>query len=299
MDVFYNLNKQTDMSLCLGFFDGVHQGHQVVIKNAVNYAKKNGLKSALITFVEHPLCLLHGFEISYISTLEEKLRLIKNLGVDVVYLLEFNRELAQKTAYDYLKDVLINNLHPKAITTGFNHYFGINKQGDTKFLYDHQSEFGYKFFEIPPITYNDIIVSSSTIKEFLSKKDILTANKLLGHRLAFEAVVQTGQKIGRTINFPTINLEYPINMVSLPYGVYSCVVYVNGKEYKAIANWGMKPTVENESEQPIFEAYLLNFSKNIYGEPVRVEIKDFIRDEIKFLSVKELQKQIEQDIKSV
>ena len=164
MDVFYNLNKQTDMSLCLGFFDGVHQGHQVVIKNAVNYAKKNGLKSALITFVEHPLCLLHGFEISYISTLEEKLRLIKNLGVDVVYLLEFNRELAQKTAYDYLKDVLINNLHPKAITTGFNHYFGTNKQGDTKFLYDHQSEFGYKFFEIPPITYNDIIVSSSTVK---------------------------------------------------------------------------------------------------------------------------------------
>ena len=298
MNVFYELNNQTDMSLCLGFFDGVHQGHQVVIKNAVNYAKNNGLKSALITFVEHPLCLLHGFDISYISTIEEKLKLIENLGIDNVYILEFNRELAQKTAYDYLKDVLIDNFHPKAITTGFNHYFGLNRQGDTTFLYNHQKEFGYKFFEIPPITYNDIIVSSSKVKEFLAKKDILTANKLLGHKFAFESVVQTGQKIGRTIHFPTINLEYPINMVKIPYGVYSAQVYFDGKEYKAVANWGLKPTVAKTDAEPVFEAHLLDFNKDIYGKPVRVEIKDFIRDEIKFLSVKELQKQIEKDIKS-
>ena len=154
MKIFHTLNKQTDLSLCLGFFDGIHQGHQIVIKNTVNFAKQNGLKSALITFSEHPLCLLHGFDVKYISTLEQKLKLIEDLGIDYVYILDFDKELAQKSAYDYLKDVLVENFKPKAITTGFNHFFGLKKQGNSEFLYNHQKEFGYKYFEIPPITYN-------------------------------------------------------------------------------------------------------------------------------------------------
>lgn len=295
MKIFHTLNKQTDLSLCLGFFDGIHQGHQIVIKNTVNFAKQNGLKSALITFSEHPLCLLHGFDVKYISTLEQKLKLIEDLGIDYVYILDFDKELAQKSAYDYLKDVLVENFKPKAITTGFNHFFGLKKQGNSEFLYNHQKEFGYKYFEIPPITYNNIVVSSSAIKEYLINGDISTANKLLDHKFSFKSVVQQGQKIGRTINFPTINLEYPINMVKIPYGVYSVTVEVNNKKYKAIANWGLKPTVNNSSS-PTFEAHILDFSQNIYGKPVTIEINDFIRNEIKFLSVKELKKQIEKDL---
>ncbi len=295
MQVFHILNKQTDLSLCLGFFDGIHQGHQIVIKNTVNFARQNGLKSALITFCEHPLCLLHGYDVKYISTQEEKLALIEKLGIDYVYILDFDRELAQKSAYDYLKDILVDNFKPKAITTGFNHYFGMKKQGNTEFLYNHQKEFGYKYFEIPPITYNNSVVSSTVIKECLSNGDIIMANKLLDHKFAFKAVVQEGQKIGRTINFPTINLEYPLNVVKIPYGVYAVNVEYNGKTYKAIANWGLKPTVNN-TLNPTFEVHLLDFSEYIYGKPVRVEIIDFIRNEIKFLSVKELKKQIEKDI---
>ncbi|MBQ2870144.1 bifunctional riboflavin kinase/FAD synthetase [bacterium] len=298
MEVFYELNKQTDLSLCLGFFDGVHQGHQVVIKNTVNYAKINGVKSALITFIEHPLCLLHGFDVHYISTLPQKLKLIEELGVDYVYILDFNRELAQKSAYGYLKDVLIENFQPKAITTGFNHYFGLNKQGNSEFLYNHQKEFGYKYFEIPPITYNNIVVSSSVIKNYLMNGDVYTANKLLDHKFSFKSVVQEGQKIGRTINFPTINLEYPLNMVKIPYGVYSVNVELKGQKYKAIANWGLKPTVNN-TLNPTFEAHLLDFSQDVYGQPVSVEVNEFIRNEIKFLSVKELQKQIAKDILAI
>lgn len=298
MDVFYELNKQTDMSLCLGFFDGVHQGHQVVIKNAVNYAKNNGGKSALITFAQHPLCMLSGFEVKYISTIDEKLELIEKLGIDSVYILEFSRALAQKTAYDYLKHVLIENFHPKSITTGFNHFFGLKKQGNTTFLREHAGEFGYEYFEIPPITYNDIVISSSKIKDFLSKGEIISANKLLGHNFAFKSVVQSGQKLGRTINFPTVNLEYPYNMAEIPFGVYACRLEVEGKKYDAVANWGMKPTVHN-TEHPVFEAHLLDFSRDIYGYPVLVEIKEFLRDEIKFLSIKELQKQIAKDIESL
>ena len=298
MQIFYTLNKQTDLSLCLGFFDGIHQGHQIVIKNTVNFAKQNGLKSALITFSEHPLCLLHGYDIKYISTLKEKLNLIEKLGIDYVYILDFDRELAQKSAYDYLKDVLVKNFKPKAITTGFNHYFGMKKQGNTEFLYNHQKEFGYKYFEIPPITYNNTVVSSTIIKEALTNGDIILANNLLGHKFSFSSVVQSGQKIGRTINFPTINLEYPINLIKIPYGVYAVNVEYNNKKYKAIANWGLKPTVNNTT-MPTFEAHLLDFSQDIYGKPVKVEINDFIRNEIKFLSVKELKKQIEIDIQTI
>ena len=298
MQIFYTLNKQTDLSLCLGFFDGIHQGHQIVIKNTVNFAKQNGLKSTLITFSEHPLCLLHGYDVKYISTLKEKLNLIEKLGIDYVYILDFDRELAQKSAYDYLKDVLVKNFKPKAITTGFNHYFGMKKQGNTEFLYNHQKEFGYKYFEIPPITYNNTVVSSTIIKEALTNGDIILANNLLGHKFSFSSVVQSGQKIGRTINFPTINLEYPINMVKIPYGVYAVNVEYNNKKYKAIANWGLKPTVNNTT-MPTFEAHLLDFSQDIYGKPVKVEINDFIRNEIKFLSVKELKKQIEIDIQTI
>lgn len=298
MQIFHTINKQTDLSLCLGFFDGIHQGHQIVIKNTVNFAKQNGTKSALITFSEHPLCLLHGYDVKYITTEDEKLALIEKLGIDYVYILDFDRELAQKSAYDYLKDVLIKNFRPKAITTGFNHYFGMKKQGNSEFLYNHQKEFGYKYFEIPPITYNNMVVSSTIIKDCLTNGDILTANQLLNHNFSFKSVVQEGQKIGRTINFPTINLEYPINMIKIPYGVYNVNVFVDDKKYKAIANWGLKPTVNNTTT-PTFEAHLLDFSQDIYGKPVKVEIIDFIRNEIKFLSVKELKKQIEKDILAI
>jgi len=298
MQIFHTINKQTDLSLCLGFFDGIHQGHQIVIKNTVNFAKQNGTKSALITFSEHPLCLLHGYDVKYITTEDEKLALIEKLGIDYVYILNFDRELAQKSAYDYLKDVLIENFRPKAITTGFNHYFGMKKQGNSEFLYNHQKEFGYKYFEIPPITYNNMVVSSTIIKDCLTNGDILTANQLLNHNFSFKSVVQEGQKIGRTINFPTINLEYPINMIKIPYGVYNVNVFVDDKKYKAIANWGLKPTVNNTTT-PTFEAHLLDFSQDIYGKPVKVEIIDFIRNEIKFLSVKELKKQIEKDILAI
>ena len=298
MQIFHTINKQTDLSLCLGFFDGIHQGHQIVIKNTVNFAKQNGTKSALITFSEHPLCLLHGYDVKYITTEDEKLALIEKLGIDCVYILDFDRELAQKSAYDYLKDVLIEKFSPKAITTGFNHYFGMKKQGNSEFLYNHQKEFGYKYFEIPPITYNNMVVSSTIIKDCLTNGDILTANQLLNHNFSFKSVVQEGQKIGRTINFPTINLEYPINMIKIPYGVYNVNVFVDDKKYKAIANWGLKPTVNNTTT-PTFEAHLLDFSQDIYGKPVKVEIIDFIRNEIKFLSVKELKKQIEKDILAI
>lgn len=294
MEIFYKLNKNPNLSLCLGFFDGIHQGHQVVIKNAVNFAKTNRLKSALITFSEHPLCEIMGYEIDYITPLEEKIELIRALGVDYLYVLEFTKEFEQKSAYEYLKDIIIENFAPKAITTGFNHYFGQKKEGDCDFLEKHKAEFGYKYFEIPPITFGSTIISSTVIKDLLANGEIKDANNLLGYRFYFKALVEKGEKIASTLDFPTANLEYPENMVKLPYGAYAVLAEADGKKYNAVANWGIKPTFG--INKPVFEVHILDFNQNIYGKPVKVEVIDFIRDEMKFTSSKELKKQIEIDI---
>ena len=295
MEVLYELTKQTDMSLCLGFFDGVHQGHQVVINNTVNFAREHNTKSALITFKKHPLCQLFGYDIKYISSIEDKLSYIEKLGIDFVYLLDFTQELSQFKAIDYLENILIKNFEPCAITTGFNHSFGLNKEGNSEFLKKYSKEYNYKYFEIPPITYNNIVISSSKIKEFIKNGDIPTARKLLGHNFSFTSVVQHGQQLGRTINFPTINLEYPLSMINLPYGVYLTEVIHKDKKYNGIANWGQRPTV-NDVLTPTFEIHIFDFSETIYGEIVSVNVIEFIRDEIKFLSIKELKKQITKDI---
>lgn len=295
MEVLHTLTKQSDMSLCLGFFDGVHQGHQVVINNTVNFAKENNTKSALITFKDHPLCQLLGYDVKYISSINAKLSHIEKLGIDVVYLLDFNYELSQLKALDYLENILIKNFSPCAITTGFNHSFGLNKEGNSTFLKKYSTKYNYRYFEIPPITYNNIVISSSKIKEFIKNGDIPTARKLLGHDFSFTSVVQHGRQLGRTINFPTINLDYPLSMVTLPHGVYLTEVIYKGNKYNGIANWGLRPTVNNILT-PVFEIYILDFKETIYGDAVTVNIIEFIRDEIKFLSVKELKKQIEKDI---
>ena len=181
MQIFYELKKNYNLSLSLGFFDGVHEGHKVVLKNAVNLAKQNGLKSAVVTFSQHPLCYLQNRTPQYIVSLEDRLELIKQQGIDYVYLLDFDEKIADLLAYDYLKDILIDYFSPKFITTGFNHYFGANKQGDSTFLRNYQNKFGYKYFEVPPITFNNTLISSSKIRQMISENYMDTERPLMKH----------------------------------------------------------------------------------------------------------------------
>ena len=169
MEILTELNHNPNLSICLGFFDGVHEGHKVVLKNAVNLARQNGLKSAVITFKDHPLCYLQNRTPQYIVPIEERLNIIEKQGIDFVYVIDFDEKISDLLAFDYLKDIIIKNFQPKFITTGFNHYFGANKNGDSTFLRAYEKEFGYKFFEIPPITYNNTLISSSKIRQAVQK----------------------------------------------------------------------------------------------------------------------------------
>lgn len=298
MQVFTELNKNPNLSLALGYFDGVHIGHQEVIKSAVNFAAKNGNKSAVITFKDHPHCFFYGVCPKYILTREDRVEHIEKLGVDYLYILDFNSSLCSISAQDYLKDILIDNFSPMSISTGFNHYFGANKSGNADLLTKSQDKYGYKYFEISPMQYQKETVSSTVIRKLLSSGNITRANCLLGYNFSIKGIVVKGQQLGRKIGFRTANLVYPSELIDLPFGVYSVLVHYKNTIYKGITNFGIRPTVSNTCHCSL-ETHILDFNSDIYGEQITVEFLKMIRPERKFTSIETLKQQILDDILNI
>ena len=294
MQVFFELNNNPNLSLCLGFFDGVHQGHKVVLKNAVNLAKQNSIKSAVITFKEHPLCYLQNRTPQYIISFEDRLKMFEQQGIDYVYVLDFDENIADIIAIDYLKNIIIKNFSPQFITTGFNHYFGANKQGDASFLRFYQDEFGYKFYEIPPITFNATLISSTKIRQMISVGETELLPDLLGSYFYIKGRVITGNRIGRTLSFPTANIKYPKDIIKLSKGVYAAYTEIDGKTYHSIVNLGFRPTIDTEHSL-LLETYLIDFNENIYDKDIKISFIKKIRDEQKFASLPDLKSQLVRD----
>lgn len=292
MNIFTQLNGEyKGLSLALGFFDGVHKGHQKVIKSAVDFAHKHSAKAAVVTFKEHPQIYLRGCAPSCISS--EKLRREKfeELGVDIIYELDFS-SFVEISGEDYIKKVLVENFAPISISTGFNHFFGARKSGTPELLETSAKTFGYHYFKLPPVKIDGVTASSSLIRSLLRQGNIKFANALLGYNFTVENPVQQGAKVASKIGYRTANLNYPSGVIEVPYGVYA--VLANKKP--AIANFGVKPTFEGLTSEPVLEVHILNFNESIYGENLRVEFLNFIRPEKKFDSTASLIAQIESDI---
>lgn len=294
MEIYSQFIEKKDLVVALGYFDGVHLAHQKVISSAVNYAKTRGLKSAVITFKTAPACYFKNLETKYICSLEERLKRIEALGVDYVFVIDFS-SIAKLTAYEYVKDCLVKNFSPKAIITGFNHTFGANKSGDEKLLTDLQKEFGYEYIEIQPEKIDDKVISSTCIRNYLSSGEIEKANSMLGKDFSISGEIIQGQHLGRTIGFKTANILYPKNIVDIKNGVYGARVIVKNKLYRGILNLGVKPTVSNENKR-ILEVNIFDFDENIYGENIKIEFEEMIREEKKFASLEELKNQISKDV---
>lgn len=296
MQILHDLSENPNLSLALGYFDGVHLGHQAVIKNAVNYAKQNGGKSAVITFKDHPCCFFHGVCPKYILTREYREKFIADLGVDYLYELDFEK-LAGLSAEEYLENILIKHFSPKSISTGFNHNFGHNKTGDVKFLEEESVKYNYKYFALPPQKYDGEVISSTKIRKLLSDGQIDTANKMLGRNFIIEGTVIKGRQIGRTIGFRTANILYPLELIDIPFGVYSVLVDYASQTYQGIANFGVRPTVNGHGA--LLEVHILDFERDIYGEVLEVKFIKMLRTERKFDSLDSLKQQISRDIKSI
>ncbi len=284
-------------AIALGFFDGVHKGHETVIKTMLAKAKKYNLTSCVVTFSNHPIEILQKNFVPSIISFEKRLELIQKLGVESVLVLEFSNELISLSAESYLREILVKSLHPRFITLGFNHFFGANKKGNAEFLINNASKYNYEVLSVPPVKIGEETVSSSLIKKYIAESNFIKANLHLGRDFSVKGEVVKGRGIGHTIGFATANIIPPDGLVDIPNGVYAGWTIANEKKYKSVINVGTAPTLKNS--QKTIEAHLLNFDKDIYGQKIEVGFIKKIRDERKFESKKELISQIKADCSEV
>jgi len=298
MEIIRELREIPNLSLALGFFDGVHLGHQAVIKCAVDFARDTNCKSAVVSFKEHPYCFFKGVSPKYILTLDDKYKYIEELGIDYIFELDF-ASVCKMTPDQYLEQVLVKYFSPSAISTGFDHKFGVDKSGNVMFLSDAQMKYDYVYFATPPQSIFGDMISSTAIRRFIKSGVVDMATSMLGRKFSVLGTVIKGRELGRTIGFPTANIIYPLDIVEPPYGVYDVEVELDdGSVHRGLANFGVSPTVSNDGIA-ILEVYLLNFSGDLYDKEIRVRFSKMIRPEIKFNSMDELKTQIEFDIQSM
>ncbi len=295
MKVISGLTHIHGLSLALGFFDGIHLGHAVVIKNAVRFAKQNNLKTGVVLFRSHPREFFTGEKFEHIIEFNDKITMLNKMGVDYVFLLNFDAKMAQMTAADYLENIILPYCQPTAITTGYNHTFGLGGLGTPETLERYAKDFNFKYFQIPPITTYNTTISSTAIRNAIKGADFELVKKLLGYHFYIKSPVIHGRKIGRTINFPTANLIYPEGIVGIDNGVYYVYINTNGNTYRGVMNYGLRPTIDNTDVIPVPEVHLLDYSGNLYGNVIKVSFVAKIRDERPFSSLTELKKQIEKD----
>lgn len=293
MYIHYELTYINKSSIALGYFDGLHLGHRVVLKNAINIAKEYDTVSSVIIFKEHPSCYLSESKVPQILTLDEKLEIFEKLGIDNVILLDFPK-FANIAAQDYIDNVLIKYFSPVAITTGFNHYFGCNKTGNSTLLKENSQRYNYKYYEVPPFAAEETIVSCSVIRNKLSLANFYEANKLLGYKYFIQGTVIEGDKLASKLGFPSANINYPEDKIQIPHGVYYVLVTVNGKEYNGILNHGFAPTAGNENRLKT-EVHILDFNNDIYGQKIKISFVTKIRNQIKFESIDKLKAQLNRD----
>jgi riboflavin kinase/FMN adenylyltransferase len=298
MQIVHNLQTfQPDWqhaSLTLGVFDGIHLGHQALLKKI--QIQKDSYKRVLVTYHPHPDLVLGKIKEEYgieLFTYEEKLSLLQKYDIDVVVFLEFTKEFANTTAEDYLKNILIDKLRAKYIVIGYDQCFGKNRQGNYQFLLEKSKKYDFVVEQIEPVLFEGEVVSSSRIRNLLKNGEIEKANQLLNKYFYITGTVVKGFQRGRTIGFPTANLDIPTTKVIPKIGVYRGYCEYGGIYYRAMINIGYNPTFNNQLLS--VEAHVLDFDKNIYGEQVRFLFVDRLRDEKKFSGIEELKEQLQKD----
>jgi len=286
-----NLEYQT--FIALGSFDGLHLGHMQLINKTVEFAKANNAKSMICTFKNHPLSVINK-EIcpKLIMDNDTKIKLLEDTGIDIVNLANFDKDFMKITPEEFIRN-MVKCYNAKGIIVGFNYRFGYKNLGDVEMLKAYSTILGYKLYVCDAISVNDEIVSSSKIRHLIAEGNIIKANELLGRPHSIIGKVITGKQLGRTIGFPTVNLNYNKEYILPKGGVYYTIIEHDNFFYKAITNIGYNPTVEGGKLS--VETYILNFNKQIYGEVIKINFINRIRDEVKFNGIVELKQQLEKD----
>ena len=281
----------------IGTFDGVHLGHKKILKQLTASAEAIGGDSVLVTFYPHPKkIVMPGTPLQLINTQDEKLELLAAEGISHVVIVPFSAEFAEQEPVSYIKNFLVDNFHPHTIIIGYDHRFGRDRAGDYKMLETSGKEYGFKVTEIPEKILEDVTISSTKIRNALLTGDVVTAAAFLGYDYFFTGVVNKGAQLGRTIGFPTANIEVANEDKLIPAnGVYAVEAKIEGNTgwEKGMMNIGNRPTVGGGNRK--IEVHLFDFSRDIYDQSITVRIFKKIRNEIKFPSLEALSTQLAED----
>jgi riboflavin kinase / FMN adenylyltransferase len=283
--------------ITIGTFDGVHMGHRQIIQKLKEEAAAINGETVIITFHPHPRKIVSSaiLGIRLINTLEEKISLLEQLGVDHLVIVPFTEAFANQPAEDYIRDFLVEKFKPHTIIIGYDHRFGRDRQGDYVLLEERALAYKYSLKEIPKHILDNSSISSTNIREDILHNRIETANKLLGYEFFFSGEVVHGDKLGRQLGYPTANLKINNEEKIIPgNGIYAVYGELEGnKRYKGMMSIGFRPTVDGKKR--VIEVNLFDFNEQIYGRELRVYVKKYLRAEVKFESLEKLVQQIDKD----
>lgn len=302
MKVFFNSHDTqlpgsgypAETVVAIGNFDGVHLGHQAILRRAQEYGKKLGIPVVVYTFNPHPtLELRPQSPMKLLMTYEEKRHQLEKLGIDFCVEEPFNAEFAGTSAHDFFHEILLKRLHARVLIVGGDFAFGRMREGNTSLLEKNCKDFGITLELAKPVLLDDKVISSSLVREALSQGKLADAQRFLGHPFFYRGEIVHGDKRGRTIGFPTANMKY-VEKFPLLSGVYATSVFWREKSYPSVTNIGRRPTFQGEELR--IETHILNQDFDLYGEILEVRFHNRIRDEKKFGSIDELKAQIQSDV---
>lgn len=298
---FSDFVKVPNAIVTIGTFDGVHLGHQAILRDMVKTAKEIGGETVVITFYPHPRQVLNinAANLRFITTQEEKLKRLEMSGVDNVIVVNFTKEFSRVSSEDFISEYILKHINPVKLVIGYDHHFGNNRMGDFNLLNEMQNKYNFELQRIEAHDVENIAVSSTKIRHSLQQGDVERANALLGYQFSYVGKVVSGNKIGREIGYRTANieLEKEFRLIETS-GVYATYVDYEGKEYKSMTYIGKKPTVNNEEIENI-EVHLFDFDGDLYDKVIKVRFVKRVRGEHKFESLQALKKQIEIDEKNI
>ncbi len=281
--------KAYNAVVTLGTFDGVHKGHRVIINRLLEIAESINGEVVVLTFFPHPRMVLypddHGLQL--LNTIDEKIDLMRQAGIKHLILHPFSKEFSRMSSTEFVRDVLVNKIGVKKLVIGYDHHFGRNREGSFDDLQELAPVYDFEVEKIPEQDVNNMAVSSTKIRTALLKGDVKTAHEFLGYEFSLSGFVIEGNKIGRTLGFPTANINIEENYKLIPAnGIYAVTVLYNGKRLKGVISIGNRPTFDN-GERSI-EVNIFDFNQDIYNQKLTVTFKAFIREEKKFNSKEEL-----------
>ncbi|MFY1046412.1 bifunctional riboflavin kinase/FAD synthetase [Chryseobacterium sp. GP-SGM7] len=297
MKVFRNFSdyaSQKPLALSLGMFDGVHLGHKYIIDELKKVGISNNLETAVLTFWPHPRFVFNPNEdLKLLNTLDEKTLLMEKYGINNLFLKEFDEEFRNLTGEEFVRQILVGKLNVKYLIIGYDHSFGKNKSGNFELLQKLSKELDFEVEQMEAINIHENNISSTKIRNALLNGNILQANEMLGYSYSVSGTIVHGKKLGRTIGYPTANIETE-NLKLLPKkGAYIVEVFIKDHQYKGMLSVGTNPTVNGE--KLTVEVYILDFEGDIYDEKIIVKFRDFLHEEIKFEGLEKLIERLDED----